>query len=55
MFSVYSERKFEVEPVEVIYANGKSYISPDLSLYQMVVPLSYITSVVGVSLPAHEV
>ncbi|PIN09287.1 Phenylalanyl-tRNA synthetase beta subunit [Handroanthus impetiginosus] len=55
MFSVYCERKFEVEPVEVIYPDGKSYICPDLSLYQMVVPLSYITSVVGVSLPAHEV
>ncbi|KAI3460664.1 hypothetical protein Pfo_017327 [Paulownia fortunei] len=55
MFSVYCERKFEIEPVEVIYTNGNSYISPDLSLYQMVVPLSYITSAVGVSLPAHKV
>lgn len=55
MFSVYCERKFEVEPVEVIYTDGKSYIYPDLSLYQMVVPLSYINSAVGVSLPAHEV
>ncbi|KAL8471321.1 hypothetical protein ACS0TY_028833 [Phlomoides rotata] len=55
MFSVYCERKFEVEPVEVIYADGKSYITPDLSLYQLVVPLSYITSIIGVSLPAHEV
>ncbi|KAL2231891.1 phenylalanine--tRNA ligase beta subunit, cytoplasmic-like [Sesamum indicum] len=55
MFSVYCERKFEVEPVEVIYPDGKSYICPDLSLYQMVVPLSYITSAVGVSLPANEV
>ncbi|KAL3845620.1 hypothetical protein ACJIZ3_003023 [Penstemon smallii] len=55
MFSVYCQNKFEVEPVEVIYPDGKSYICPDLSLYQMVVPLSYITTVVGVSLPAHEV
>ncbi|KAL0432137.1 UNVERIFIED_CONTAM: Phenylalanine--tRNA ligase beta subunit, cytoplasmic [Sesamum latifolium] len=55
MFSVYCERKFEVEPVQVIYPDGKSYICPDLSLYQMVVPLSYITSAVGVPLPAHEV
>ncbi|KAL0314184.1 UNVERIFIED_CONTAM: Phenylalanine--tRNA ligase beta subunit, cytoplasmic [Sesamum angustifolium] len=55
MFSVYCERKFEVEPVEVIYPDGKSYICPDLSLYKMVVPLSYVTSAVGVSLPAHEV
>ncbi|KAK4413309.1 Phenylalanine--tRNA ligase beta subunit, cytoplasmic [Sesamum alatum] len=55
MFSVYCERKFEVEPVEVIYPDGKSYVCPDLSLYQMVVPLSYITSAVGISLPATEV
>ncbi|KAL3641412.1 hypothetical protein CASFOL_016380 [Castilleja foliolosa] len=55
MFSVYCEKKFEVEPVEVIYPDGKSYICPNLSLYQMSVPLSYITSAIGVSLPAHEV
>ncbi|KAL8471319.1 hypothetical protein ACS0TY_028831 [Phlomoides rotata] len=55
MFSGYCERKFEVEPVEVIYGDGKSYITPDLSLYELVVPLSYITSIIGVSLPAHEV
>ncbi|KAL2467624.1 putative phenylalanine--tRNA ligase beta subunit [Forsythia ovata] len=55
MFSVYCERKLEVEPVEVTYSDGKSFIYPDLSLYQMVVPLSYITSTVGVSLPANTV
>ncbi|KAH6836025.1 tRNA synthetase beta subunit family protein [Perilla frutescens var. hirtella] len=55
MFSMYCERKFEIEPVEVTYTDGRSYVSPDLSLYQMVVPLSYITTIVGVSLPAHEV
>ncbi|KAL6585259.1 hypothetical protein OROMI_004548 [Orobanche minor] len=55
MFSMYCQRKFEVEPVEVTYTDGISYVSPNLSLYQMVVPLSYITRVVGVSLPAHEV
>ena len=55
MFSMYCERKFEVEPVEVTYTDGRSYVSPDLSLYQMEVPLSYITKLIGVSLPAHEV
>ncbi|XP_051150004.1 phenylalanine--tRNA ligase beta subunit, cytoplasmic [Andrographis paniculata] len=55
MFSVYCENKFEVEPVEVIYSNGTSYVCPDLALYQMEVPLSYISSVVGVPLPADEV
>ncbi|KAG8381052.1 hypothetical protein BUALT_Bualt06G0081600 [Buddleja alternifolia] len=54
MFPVYCERKFEVEPIEVIYPHGKSYVCPNLSLYQMVEPLSYITSAVGVSLSAHE-
>ncbi|GFQ05533.1 probable phenylalanine--tRNA ligase beta subunit [Phtheirospermum japonicum] len=55
MFSVHCEKKIEVEPVEVIYPDGKSYICLDLSLYQMTVPLSYITSAIGASLPAHEV
>lgn len=55
MFSVYCERKFEVEPVKVTYSGDKSYIYPDLSLYHMDVPLSYITSTVGVSLPPNKV
>ncbi|CAN8236269.1 unnamed protein product [Cochlearia groenlandica] len=54
-FSEYCERKFEIEPVEVTYDNGESYISPDLSLYDMEVPLSYITSLMGVSLEVDEV
>ena len=41
IFSKYCERKFEIEPVEVIYSDGKSYIYPDLSVYNMEVsPLS---------------
>uniref|UniRef100_A0A5B7CBD6 phenylalanine--tRNA ligase n=1 Tax=Davidia involucrata TaxID=16924 RepID=A0A5B7CBD6_DAVIN len=55
MFSVYCERKFEVEPVEVIYSDGKSFVYPDLSLYHMEVPLSYVTGTVGVPLEADEV
>ncbi|CAI9102450.1 OLC1v1000725C1 [Oldenlandia corymbosa var. corymbosa] len=56
MFSKYCENKFEVEPVRVIYDDdGKSCCYPDLSLYQMEVPLSYITSIVGVELEANEV
>ncbi|KAK4773371.1 hypothetical protein SAY87_028390 [Trapa incisa] len=54
-FSEYCEKKFEVEPVEVIYASGKSYICPDLSPYKMDVPLSYITDSIGVALEAKEV
>lgn len=55
MFSVYCQRKFEVEPVKVVNADGKSFLYPDLSVYDMPVPLSYITSMVGVSLPVKEV
>ncbi|KAI8572402.1 hypothetical protein RHMOL_Rhmol01G0195700 [Rhododendron molle] len=55
MFSTYCERKFEVEPVEVIYSDGRSYVYPDISLYHMEVPLSYITDIVGVPLEENEV
>ncbi|OMO66956.1 hypothetical protein COLO4_30269 [Corchorus olitorius] len=53
-FSAYCERKFEVEPVEVIDADGKSSIYPDLSEYKMEVPLSYITGTIGVPLEVDE-
>ncbi|KAK9715684.1 hypothetical protein RND81_06G182400 [Saponaria officinalis] len=55
MFSVYCEKKYEVEPVEVVYSDGKSYVCPDLSLYDVDVPLSYINNTIGVSLEADEV
>ncbi|KAI3794057.1 hypothetical protein L1987_36682 [Smallanthus sonchifolius] len=55
MFSVYCERKFEVEPVEVTYSDGKSYICPELSPYDMKVSLSYINRIAGVSLEANKV
>ena len=53
-FSVYCEKKFEIEPVEVTYSDGKSYTYPDLSVYNMEVPLSYINGAIGVSLEAEE-
>ena len=55
MFSMYCGKKFEVEPVEVIYPDGKSCLCPDLSVYSLEVPLSYITDTIGVSLGADEV
>ena len=55
MFSVYCQSKFEVERVEVVYSDGKSSVYPDLSLYHMEVPLSYITVIVGVPLEENEV
>ncbi|KAL5544838.1 hypothetical protein UlMin_008622 [Ulmus minor] len=54
-FSAFCLKKFEIEPVEVIYSDGKSYISPDLSVYNMEVSLSYINDCIGVSLEAKEV
>ncbi|KAF3639732.1 putative phenylalanine--tRNA ligase beta subunit [Capsicum annuum] len=54
MFSVYCERKFEVEPVKVTYSDGKSFVYPDLSIYNMNVPLSYITGIIGVQLPEEK-
>ncbi|XP_076894040.1 phenylalanine--tRNA ligase beta subunit, cytoplasmic-like [Bidens hawaiensis] len=55
MFSVYCEQKFEVEPVDVTYPDGKSYICPELSPYDMKVSLSHINCIVGVSLEAYKV
>ncbi|KAJ0936568.1 putative phenylalanine--tRNA ligase [Helianthus annuus] len=55
MFSVYCKQKFEVEPVEVTYPDGKSYICPELSPYDMKVSLSYINRIAGVSLEANKV
>jgi phenylalanyl-tRNA synthetase beta chain len=54
-FSEFCEKKFEVEPVEVVYSDGHSYVSPDLSVYNMQVPLSYITDIIGVSIEAEKV
>ncbi|XP_039019303.1 phenylalanine--tRNA ligase beta subunit, cytoplasmic-like [Hibiscus syriacus] len=54
-FSTYCKRKFEVEPVEVISFDGNSSVYPDLSEYNMEVPLSYITGYIGVPLEADEV
>ncbi|KAH9625558.1 hypothetical protein KSS87_023455 [Heliosperma pusillum] len=55
MFSVYCKKKYEVEPVEVVYSDGKSYVCPDLSLYDVDVLLSYINDTIGISLEADEV
>ncbi|KAH7849285.1 hypothetical protein Vadar_015592 [Vaccinium darrowii] len=55
MFSMYCERKFEVEPVQVINSDGIPCDYPDLTSYKMEVPLSYITDIVGVPLEENEV
>lgn len=55
MFSVYCEEKFSVEPVEVIYPDGKTFVYPDLADYKLEVPISYITRTIGVDLALDEV
>lgn len=55
MFSEYCEKKFEVEPVEVVYPDGRSSISPDLTVSNMEVSLADITSPIGISLEVSEV
>lgn len=55
MFSTYCERKFEVEPVQVIYSDGSSCDYPDISPFQMEVSLSYIADINGVPLEENEV
>ncbi|MFS7972238.1 putative phenylalanine--tRNA ligase [Helianthus anomalus] len=55
MFSGYCKQKFKVEPVEVTYPDGKSYICPELSPYDMKVSLSYINRIAGISLEANKV
>ncbi|KAK3430600.1 hypothetical protein EUGRSUZ_E02529 [Eucalyptus grandis] len=55
IFSAYCGKKYEVEPVEVIYSSGESFVYPDLSLYNMEVSLSYVNNSIGVALKAEEV
>lgn len=54
-FSAYCEKKFEIEPVQVTDSDGKSFTYPDLSVYNLKVPLSYINGAIGVNLEAEEV
>ncbi|KAJ0075986.1 hypothetical protein Patl1_34673 [Pistacia atlantica] len=40
--------------VFIVYADGKSYVYPDLSFFSMEVPVSYINGTIGISLGAEE-
>ncbi|KAK8965788.1 putative phenylalanine--tRNA ligase beta subunit [Platanthera guangdongensis] len=68
MFSEYSDPKFEVEPVGVVYPDDRQFedcapegafkgknIYPDLAVTVMDIPLAAITSPIGVSLGVAEV
>ncbi|XP_057821359.2 phenylalanine--tRNA ligase beta subunit, cytoplasmic isoform X1 [Cryptomeria japonica] len=54
MFSIYCEKKFEVEPVEVITSDEKSFIYPDLSVWNLEVDIPYIIQSIGIPIKANE-
>jgi len=47
MFSEYCADKYSVEPVEVVDADGKTHVWPDMSTRQMEADIDYIVSSVG--------
>ncbi|KAH9077329.1 hypothetical protein EDB83DRAFT_2549113 [Lactarius deliciosus] len=55
MFSEYCEEPFTIEPVKVIYPDGKVVISPDLSSLQTDAYASYVNSCTGLNLSALQV
>lgn len=55
MFSEYCEEPFTIEPVKVIYPDGRVVISPDLSSRQTEAYASYVNSCTGLSLSAPQV
>ncbi|KAJ3317438.1 hypothetical protein HDV06_001553 [Boothiomyces sp. JEL0866] len=54
MYSTYAKVKFTVEPVEVIYPDGKKYVSPDVSPRQMSAKVDYINSCIGIKASPEE-
>ncbi|KNE62341.1 phenylalanine-tRNA ligase, beta subunit [Allomyces macrogynus ATCC 38327] len=54
-YSQYSATPFTVEPVEVIYPDGKKYTYPDVAPRRMEASIDYITSAIGVKLTPAEV
>ncbi|KAI0003103.1 phenylalanyl-tRNA synthetase subunit beta [Russula compacta] len=55
MFSEYCEEPFTIEPVKIIYPDGRVVISPDLSSRQTQAHASYINSCSGLNLSAPQV
>ncbi|KAH6562176.1 hypothetical protein BASA61_000465 [Batrachochytrium salamandrivorans] len=49
MFSHYCEKQFTVEPVEVIYPDGKKCVYPDLSLRRVETSVDYINKSIGIN------
>lgn len=50
----YCARPFEVEPVEVVDALGRSALYPDLAPRRLDVPAAYVNGIAGTSLGAAE-
>ncbi|KAH9999307.1 B3/4 domain-containing protein [Russula vinacea] len=55
MFSEYCEEPFTIEPVKIIYPDGRIVISPDLSSRKTQAHASYINSCTGLSLSRPQV
>ncbi|KAG8868091.1 phenylalanine--tRNA ligase subunit beta [Serendipita sp. 405] len=55
MFAEYCEVPFTVEPVRLVWPDGKETITPDLSSRAMTASAEYINSCTGVSLSALEI
>ncbi|KAI0284374.1 phenylalanyl-tRNA synthetase [Russula aff. rugulosa BPL654] len=55
MFSEYCEEPFTIEPVKIVYPDGRVVISPDLSSRETQAHASYINSCTGLSLSASQV
>lgn len=55
MFSEYCEEPFTIEPCKVVYSDGTTCITPDLSYRPSLAHASYINSCTGLTLNAIEV
>ncbi|KAJ8523421.1 hypothetical protein ONZ45_g133 [Pleurotus djamor] len=55
MFSEYCAEPFTIEPVKVIFPDGETRITPDISTRTMAAHASYVNSCTGLSLRADEV
>ncbi|ORX69986.1 beta subunit of phenylalanyl-tRNA synthetase [Linderina pennispora] len=55
MFSGYCEKPFTVEPVEVVYPDGTSYVYPDISARTMTTTSEYLNGIVGIAQSDDEI
>ncbi|KAI5123442.1 hypothetical protein M0805_006147 [Coniferiporia weirii] len=55
MFSEYCDEPFTIEPVKIVYPDGTTKITPDISTTRMTARASYINACTGTSLPAPDI